>query len=471
MVEPGRSAFFAAFVGAALAGCAARGAGPGQGATDAPAPSLRIADEEFDRDPRAVSGAHAAEDLDVALRAFDEAYAGVDEGPRLPAEARIAAARALLAARARWAPMELVEVLVDLFRQPDGHLAFGWDGHTPLRLEAWPRAPHRDASPYARASAILPDPSEPSDPPAVALVPGAVPRLSVRTFDSAAAPELEHLPAIARRLRELPAFVVDLRGNGGGNFGYAERFVLELTDATLRKLDEREVVSVAAAEGRANSARRRLALGEVPAAAEPVFRAHVEALEEAAASLRERGAGRVDRLSAGERVRGRAPGPLRGRAVILVDQGCASACEMTVALARQIPGVIVAGERTRGSMAAGEIALFRLPRSGVLVSLGTRAFRDPLGGFAETRGFLPDVLLAEGDAAAQAEALARGLPSRSGGQAPSTPPERRIRARQGSPEPSPARCVPAVSAPHGEHDPVGPSRVETAASTRVSSRR
>ena len=70
---------------------------------------------------------------------------------------------------------------------------------------------------------------------------------------------------------------------------------------------------------------------------------------------------------------------------------------MLLALARQIPGVIVAGEPTRGSMAAGEIALFRLPRSGVTISLGTRAFRDPLGGFAETRGFLPDVPIAGRD--------------------------------------------------------------------------
>jgi C-terminal processing protease CtpA/Prc len=123
--------------------------------------------------------------------------------------------------------------------------------------------------------------------------------------------------------------------------------------------------------------------------------------------------------------------------VLLVDRGCASACEMTVALARQIPGVIVAGERTRGSMAAGEIALFRLPRSGVLVTLGTRAFRDPLGGFAETRGFVPDVLLAGADAAARAEALARG------GLPPATP--------------------------HGEHDPGGGSRVETPERTWVSS--
>ena len=398
---------------ALLAACSPR---PALHVAGAKAESFRIADGDFDRDPRTVTGAAAALDLDVAVRAFDEAYAGV-EGPlgpdRLPPAADIAAVRARLAARALWSPEELVEELVALFRCPDGHLAFGWDGRLPLRLEAWPR--------------FLGGGEARGEEEAVSLVPGAVPRLVVRTFDSAAAAELAALPAIARSLRRLPAFVVDLRGNGGGNFGYAERFVLELTDRTLRRLDEREVVSVAAAEGRANSARRRLALGEVPAAAEPLFRAHVEALESAAAALRARGAGRVERVATGGVIRGRAPGPLRARVVMLVDGGCASACEMAVALARQIPGVIVAGESTRGSMAAGEIALFRLPRSGVTISLGTRAFRDPLGGFAETRGFLPDVRLFGADAAARAGALAL------------------------------------------EHDPVAPSRVESPLPTRVSS--
>jgi hypothetical protein len=424
MVEAACPPFLAACLAAFLCACAARGGLPLEPAT--PAASLRIADGDFDRDPRPVSGREAALDLDVAVRAFAEAYAGVEGALRLPPSERIAATRAKLEAQPRWTPEALVEVLAELLREPDGHLAFGWDGRSPLRRAAWPSA---FPAPRARAPS-----------PAVTLVPGSVPRLVVRTFDSAATADLARLPALARDLRDLPAFVVDLRGNGGGNFGYAAGFLLELTDAPLRPLDEREVVSVAAAEGRANSARRRLALGEVPAPAEPVYRAHVEALDVEAAFLRERGAQRSERVAEGGVLWGRAPGPLRGRAVFLVDGGCASACEMTVALARQIPGVVIAGEPTRGSMAAGEIALYRLPRSGVTISLGTRAFRDPLGGFAETRGFLPDVPIAGRDVAARAGVLAE-------------------RGMQG------------LSAFDAEHDSNGPSRVVSPAVTRVSSRR
>ena len=375
-------------------------------------PSFRIAAADLDRDPRDVPGAEAAEDLDQAVLAFDEAYAGLDGLPRLPLPGRIAAARARIAARAWWEPAELATELADLFRMPDGHLAFGYGGHAPLRLAAWPWVGGGASPPEARLALAFPDGSSvgeaAGDPGrAVELIEGRVPRLVLRTFDSAAAAELDRLPAIARRLRTAPAFVVDLRGNGGGNYRYAERFVLELTDARLARLAEREVVSAAAAAGRANSARRSIARGEVPRGALPVFEEHIAALEAEAAELEAAGGGRREIVTEGGVVRGVAPGPLAGRAVFLVDRGCASACEMLLALARQIPGVIVAGEPTRGSMAAGEIALFRLPRSGVTVSLGTRGFRDPLGDFVETRGFLPDVPATGRGAATEAERVAR----------------------------------------------------------------
>ena len=77
-----------------------------------------------------------------------------------------------------------------------------------------------------------------------------------------------------------------------------------------------------------------------------------------------------------------------------------------LALARQLPDVIVVGQSTRGGMAVGEVALFRLPNSGVSISLGTRAFRDPLGDFTETRGFAPDVTIDGADPVADAKAIA-----------------------------------------------------------------
>lgn len=393
---------FTALLALLHAGCASLAAAAPAAAATARADAahgrgFRIADEDFDRDPRAVGADEALADLAEAVRIFEEAYAGVDGAPRTPrtpSHAALAAARARIRGQARWEPTELARLLRDHFQAPDGHLSFGYGGRAPLRLPAVPRVTAACA------------PQEP-EPPVSLTRRGGVPVLAIRTFDSAAAAALERLPQLAAELRRAPAFVVDLRGNAGGNFRYAERFLMALTDEPVRRLGEREVLSVAAAEGRANSARRRLLQGDVPEEAAPRFHEHIAALEALAEDLRERGAPRLDVVRAGGTARGGAAGPLRSRAVLLVDGGCASACEMLVALARQLPAAIVAGQATRGGMAVGEVALFRLPRSGILITLGTRAFRDPLGEFEETRGFAPDVPIDAPDPVGAAVELAR----------------------------------------------------------------
>ncbi|AUX35031.1 MULTISPECIES: S41 family peptidase [Sorangium] len=428
------SVAWAALAGAALS-CAALACAPAPAVapSQAPAPlrSLRIADVDLDGEPRTVSSAEAILDLDDARYAFEHAYAGLDGRPPAPSPLALARAEAALRGRAAWRPGELARLLRDVFAAPDGHLAFGHGGRAPLRLTAAPAAapalaPAAPAACAGRgADARTEAPPRPLDPPRRPGPPveltqsrDGVPVLAIRTFSAAAAPALAALPALAAELRRAPAFVVDLRGNAGGNYLFAERFALALTDAPLCALDEREVISVAAAEGRANSARRRLARGDVPPEARPRFVEHLAALERVAGALRGRAADRaaaaprVDLTTRGAVVRGRAAGPLEGRAVFLVDRGCASACEMLLALVRQIPGVLVVGQNTRGGMSVGELALFRLPRSGVTLSLGTRAYRDPLGDFVELRGFEPDVRLDGADVVEGAAALAlRGAPS------------------------------------------------------------
>jgi hypothetical protein len=451
-----------------LAACAPHARAPGAAARARP--SLRITDRDLSAAPRTVDGRSALADLDVALQAFGEAYAGVGGRPPVPPSARVAATRAALGARAEWPPADLARTLLELFAQPDGHLAFGFGGATPLRLAArratrailstavidrvdrtgaWIQGrrllgcvtdadegellPSPDgrlrvglfggvssdaplacltsaAGPGRVASLALPLAPTPSPAPprarrAVELIDGTVPVLAVRTFASSAEPSLRLLPELAASLRHRAAFVVDLRGNAGGNYALAEPLALELASGALRRLDEREVVSIEAAEGRANAARRRLAEG-VPEGALPLFHAQIAALEAQAGRLRAGGAERTEVVTAGVTIDGHASRALEGRGVVLVDAGCASACEMFVGLARQIPGLVVAGTNTHGSMAAGELALFRLPRSGVTITLGTRGFRDASGAFAEARGYLPDVWLDGPDLLAEAQRLA-----------------------------------------------------------------
>ena len=380
-------------LGFTLAGCAGSWSAPEQNPRAATRLSptfaaLVTSPTDFDAEPREVSAALAEEDLDFALDVFAEAYAAPEGHAPLPPRAQIDETRRVIRSRERLSPFELATLLRDLLRADDGHLAFGHGGARPLRLEALPAPP---APPK-------------SDAPPVEIVEGEVPVLVVRTFETAAAAALATLPRLAERLREARAFVVDLRGNRGGNYAFAERLVLTLARGPIHALGTREVQSVTALLGRVNAAKRRLARGDVPPAARPLFLEHISLLERLADDLAARGEGRVEIVREGEVLQGAAPRPLAGRGVVLVDRGCASACEMFVALARQVPGLLVAGERTRGSMAVGEVASFLLPRSRLTVTLGTRAVVDPLGDFDERRGFVPDLELDLGGAAALVEA-------------------------------------------------------------------
>ena len=99
------------------------------------------------------------------------------------------------------------------------------------------------------------------------------------------------------------------------------------------------------------------------------------------------------------------PEPFTGRLLVVTGPQCASACETTVLLARQVPGTWIVGQNTHGTMKVGELAWYRLPESRIWVALGRRAHTDPLGRFAEGRGFLPDVWIDGREADARLEEL------------------------------------------------------------------
>ena len=119
---------------------------------------------------------------------------------------------------------------------------------------------------------------------------------------------------------------------------------------------------------------------------------HVRARRELDVAMRERGVFR-DRTREARVLEGLAPAPYRGRLVLVVDRGCSSACETSVLLARQLPGALIIGENTDGTMKVGELRWYRLPESRVWISLGMRVHQDPAGRFEESRGFLPDLWL------------------------------------------------------------------------------
>src|SRR5262245_38567546 len=98
----GRFGLLCSLLLTALLGCAGR-AGSAAGAPPSTSgPSLRIADEDLTRAPRTVSATEAIGDLDRALYAFDQAYAGAFGRTRMPSDERVAALRVKLAQRVAW---------------------------------------------------------------------------------------------------------------------------------------------------------------------------------------------------------------------------------------------------------------------------------------------------------------------------------------------------------------------------------
>ncbi len=245
----------------------------------------------------------------------------------------------------------------------------------------------------------------PEDPgPAFERHRGETPWLRLRTLGMARREALERFVASAPLVREAPVVVLDVRGNGGGSDRFLLAWFAALTSQDLRYFDTLRVSSEVELQGALTFWTCQAAEAGGDAAGAAWVGARVEQaarlLEEAMA---ERGPF-VDRIEGTYTEPGHAPQRFGGRLVLVTDRGCGSACETAVLLARQLEGTLVVGENTEGTMKVGELRQYRLPETGLWISVGRRAHRDrALGGFPEGRGYAPDVWLdgadVEGDVA------------------------------------------------------------------------
>ena len=217
---------------------------------------------------------------------------------------------------------------------------------------------------------------------------------------------LERFVASAAEVRDAPVIVLDLRRAGGGSDRYLLRFFRRLVRQPLRYWETDALTSEATLQGALTFWGCVRALQEADAGGRSWLDSRVaRARRELDEAMRARGPFRERRREA-RVLPGLAPRPFGGRLLLVVDGGCSSACETSVLLARQIPGALVVGENTDGTMKVGELRWYRLPESRIFLSLGMRAHRDPFGDFEETRGFLPDLWLTADDPDAQIRALA-----------------------------------------------------------------
>lgn len=247
--------------------------------------------------------------------------------------------------------------------------------------------------------------------PAFARRQAPFPWLRLRTLFVNRREAIDAFIASAAEVRDAPVVVLDVRGVGGGADRYLNRWFRDLTSEDLRYWRTDALHSEVTLQGALNFWECVRSGVDSDAEGAAWLDARVaRARREIETAMRERGPFR-EREREHLPVPGRAPSPFAGRLILLVDRGCASACETSVLLARQLDGALVVGENTEGTMKVGELASYRLPNSGVWLSAGRRAHRDPRvpEGFPEGRGYLPDLWLDGEDVAGDVAALAACL--------------------------------------------------------------
>ena len=213
----------------------------------------------------------------------------------------------------------------------------------------------------------------------------------LRSLMTTQADGLERFVAAAEALRREPLVRLDVHGTGGGADRYLVRFFGAFAGTRIDYWTTGALTSETTLQGAANFWRCVRASSTDAGSAgrawldDRIARAEQD-LDQAAprAPFREL---RHERMH----VPVRAPRPFAGRLIVVTGPGCASACETTVLLARQIPGTWIVGQNTSGTMKVGELRWYRLEESAVWVALGRREHRAPGGGFEEGRGFVPDV--------------------------------------------------------------------------------
>ncbi|MEM9072257.1 MAG: S41 family peptidase [Myxococcota bacterium] len=217
------------------------------------------------------------------------------------------------------------------------------------------------------------------------------PWLRLRTLVMSHRASLDEFVASAEEVRSAPVVVLDLRGAGGGSDRFLIQWFANLVDDDLRYWDKARLSSEVVLQGGLN-------FWECVRASRPptdeAGAAWIDArIERAQRELGDVDAPFWDLRETSPPVVAEAPSPFRGRLLLVIDRGCQSACETAPLLAQQIPGAVIVGENTQGVMKVGEMRRYRLPRSGINLSLGHQAHEDPFGSFRESYGFAPDLWL------------------------------------------------------------------------------
>ncbi len=264
----------------------------------------------------------------------------------------------------------------DSHRGPNGALAIAYAPRADCRLDGAPLAMHRLRSAPDLERATFERTEHP------------VPTLRLRDLDEANRDALDVFVEAAGVVRAAPVAILDLRGTHGDQLTIALQFFGALLGHALEPPALDVLHSEVTLQGQVNATTCTLARSDVDRdarlAIEDRRRMLSQAIDDAA----------LKAPIHTHEVPPIAAGPKRidvyqGTLIVVTDASCSGTCELMVALARQLPHAVIAGENTAGA-AAGELLPYRLPNSGLwLQILGSVVTPAP----PVHRGYLPDLWL------------------------------------------------------------------------------
>ncbi len=254
-----------------------------------------------------------------------------------------------------------------------------------------------------------------------------IPVLTLRTLRLEHATDVERFVATAEKLRREPCIILDLRGNDGGNDGYGVRWLSALTNETIRyRLEKVTLLSPLVDVGEINSREDRLRYVQDPEGRRQIE----EFLDSAKRRLRQSEIAFSSRTWEARTFDypGQAPRKFAGTLIVLSDGTNSSAGESFVLLARSLSRTVVMGENSAGINTFAPVNMYRLPDSGVEMSMGG-AVNQLNGNILEGKGILPDLWIDEADMLPAAVGYAEAVLKKSS----TTPPRHDLAATDTSP--------------------------------------
>jgi hypothetical protein len=228
---------------------------------------------------------------------------------------------------------------------------------------------------------------------------GDAPVLRYASCENEFNPAAQAFVAAAARVRVKPAFIVDVRGNQGGNSMPVMNWAAGLSGQEFRQTGDMVLRGNVQLQGGVNAAMCR---------APEYYAEAVKKLEEA---YKERRVPyREFDLNAPSSFKGGAGlEKYQGLAVVIANKDCASTCEELVGYAVQLQNDLLLGENTGGLVHIGSVAPYQLPNSRVFVQLAGKVFTDNPGDPKEGVGYLPDLWLDTDDPVPIAEKISACL--------------------------------------------------------------